>query len=179
MHPTLDTVRFRLRPFVPADAPDVERIVGDREIAAGTLNIPHPYEPGMAAAWIATHADGVERLSPIVYAVTARDDGALLGAVGLMLEPAHQRAEIGYWVAREAWGGGLCTEAARAVMAYGFETLGLERIHAHHFTRNPASGRVMQKLGMRHEGTLRGHVVKWGRREDIECYGILREEFSA
>lgn len=179
MHPTLDTARLRLRPFVAADAPDVERIVGDREIAAGTLNIPHPYEPGMAAVWIATHADGVGRLSPVVYAVTSQDDGALLGAVGLVLEPAHQRAELGYWVARETWGRGVCTEAARAVMVYGFETLGLERIHAHHFTRNPASGRVMQKLGMRHEGTLRGHVVKWGRREDIECYGILREEFSA
>jgi ribosomal-protein-alanine N-acetyltransferase len=178
MPSTLDTPRFRLRPFVPADAADVTRIVGDRELASGTLNIPHPYEPGMAEAWIATHADGVHRQSPVVFAVTERESGALVGAVGLMLEPAHHRAELGYWVARDAWGRGVCTEAARAVIRYGFNVLGLERIHAHHFSRNPSSGRVMQKLGMQHEGTLRAHVVKWERREDIECYGILREEFA-
>jgi RimJ/RimL family protein N-acetyltransferase len=175
---TLDTARFLLRPFTLADADDVTRIVSDREVAATTLNIPHPYEPGMAAAWIATHADGLHRQSPVVFAVTRRDGDELVGAIGLSLEPAHHRAELGYWVARAAWGQGVCTEAARAVLQYGFVVLGLERIFAHHFAGNPASGRVMQKLGMRHEGTLRGHIVKWGRREDVECYGILREEFS-
>jgi RimJ/RimL family protein N-acetyltransferase len=175
---TLDTARFLLRPFTLADADDVTRIVSDREVAATTLNIPHPYEPGMAAAWIATHADGLHRQSPVVFAVTRRDGDELVGAIGLSLEPEHHRAELGYWVARAAWGQGVCTEAARAVLQYGFGVLGLERIFAHHFAGNPASGRVMQKLGMRHEGTLRGHIVKWGRREDVECYGILREEFS-
>jgi RimJ/RimL family protein N-acetyltransferase len=175
---TLDTARFLLRPFTLADADDVTRIVSDRELAATTLNIPHPYEAGMAAAWIATHADGLHRQSPVVFAVTRRDGDELVGAIGLSLEPAHHRAELGYWVARAAWGQGVCTEAAGAVLQYGFGVLGLERIFAHHFAGNPASGRVMQKLGMRHEGTLRGHIVKWGRREDVECYGILREEFS-
>ena len=178
MRSTLDTARFLLRPFTLADADDVTRIVSDREVAATTLNIPHPYEPGMAAAWIATHADGLHRQSPVVFAVTRRDGDELVGAIGLSLEPEHHRAELGYWVARAAWGQGVCTEAARAVLQYGFGVLGLERIFAHHFAGNPASGRVMQKLGMRHEGTLRGHIVKWGRREDVECYGILREEFS-
>ncbi|HEX6992059.1 MAG TPA: GNAT family N-acetyltransferase [Gemmatimonadales bacterium] len=178
MRSTLDTARFLLRPFTLADADDVTRIVSDRELAATTLNIPHPYEAGMAAAWIATHADGLHRQSPVVFAVTRRDGDELVGAIGLSLEPAHHRAELGYWVARAAWGQGVCTEAARAVLQYGFGVLGLERIFAHHFAGNPASGRVMQKLGMRHEGTLRGHIVKWGRREDVECYGILREEFS-
>ena len=178
MRSTLDTARFLLRPFTLADADDVTRIVSDREVAATTLNIPHPYEPGMAAAWIATHADGLHRQSPVVFAVTRRDGDELVGAIGLSLEPEHHRAELGYWVARAAWGQGVCTEAAGAVLQYGFGVLGLERIFAHHFAGNPASGRVMQKLGMRHEGTLRGHIVKWGRREDVECYGILREEFS-
>ena len=178
MRSNLDTPRLLLRPFVLTDAPDVKRIAGDREVAASTLNIPHPYEPGMAEEWIATHADGLHRQSPVVFAVIERETGALIGAVGLTLASEHHRGELGYWVAREAWGRGVCTEAARAVMRYGFNVLGLDRIHAHHFLRNPASGRVMQKLGMRHEGMLRAHVVKWGRREDLECYGILREEFD-
>ncbi len=179
MRATLDTPRFLLRPFVQDDAAEVTRIVSDREIASTTLNIPHPYEPGMAKQWIATHADGLHRQSPVVFAVTERESGKLVGAIGLTLEPAHHRAEMGYWVARETWGKGVCTEAATAVMRYGFDILGIERIHAHHFASNRASGRVMEKLGMRHEGTLRGHVEKWGRREDIECYGILREEFAS
>jgi RimJ/RimL family protein N-acetyltransferase len=63
------------------------------------------------------------------------------------------------------------------VLDYGFNTLGLARIHASHFTRNPASGRVMQKLGMRHEGSLRQHVRKRDVFEDLEIYAILRSEF--
>jgi ribosomal-protein-alanine N-acetyltransferase len=177
MIPILETERLRLRAFTLDDALVVHGIVSDREIAATTLNIPHPYERGMAEAWISSHADGIERRSPVVFAVTRREDGAIVGAIGLAISPEHQRAELGYWVARESWGRGVCTEAARAVLAYAFGTLGLERVNAHHLTRNPASGRVMQKLGMQHEGTLRGHIVKWGRREDLECYGILREEF--
>lgn len=69
-----------------------------------------------------------------------------------------------------------CTEAAAAVVRWGFDGLGLERIHATHFASNPASGRVMRKLGMNHEGTLRGHIHKWGVPQDLECYGILRSE---
>ncbi len=57
---------------------------------------------------------------------------------------------------------GYCTEAAEAVVWYGFEVLGLNRIYACHFKRNPASGRVVRKIGMTHEGCLRQHVKKWG-----------------
>ena len=72
----------------------------------------------------------------------------------------------------------MATEASAALLEYGFDVLGLERIHAAHFPRNPASGRVLQKLGMRQEGTLRSHLVKWGVPEDLSIYGILREEFT-
>ncbi|MBU2608357.1 MAG: GNAT family N-acetyltransferase, partial [Chloroflexi bacterium] len=62
-------------------------------------------------------------------------------------------------------------------LGYGFEVLGLNRIHARHFTRNPASGRVMQKIGMTHEGSLRQHIKKWGQLEGLEVCGILRSEY--
>lgn len=178
MHPELLTPRLRLRPFVMDDAADLARIANDRDIAANTLTIPYPYHESAGREWIATHADGVERHSPVVYAITRRTDGALIGALGLALVPEHRRAELGYWIARAAWGQGYATEAAAALLEYGFERLGLERIHAAHFPRNPASGRVLQKLGMRHEGTLRSHLVKWDVPEDLAVYGILREEFT-
>jgi ribosomal-protein-alanine N-acetyltransferase len=99
-----------------------------------------------------------------------------VGAVGLILAPAHDRAELGYWIGAPYWGRGYATEASRAVVRWGFEGLGLRRIHASHFPRNPASGRVLEKLGMRHEGTLRQHVKKWDEYLDLESYGLLADE---
>jgi ribosomal-protein-alanine N-acetyltransferase len=64
------------------------------------------------------------------------------------------------------------------VLKYAFDELKLNRVHARHFKRNPASGRVMQKVGMKHEGCLRQHFKKWGNYEDSEMYGILRKEFD-
>ena len=76
---------------------------------------------------------------------------------------------------RPFWGRGYATEAARAVIEYGFSVLNLHRIYAMHFSRNPASGRVMEKCGMVHEGRFREHVRKWGVFEDVDLRGILRE----
>jgi len=69
---------------------------------------------------------------------------------------------------------GYCTEAAKAVVQCGFETLGLDRIHAGHFKRKPASGRVMQAIGISYKGCLRQQIEKWGKFEDLEMYGIVR-----
>ena len=175
--PTLETARLLLRPFALSDAATVQLLAGEREIADTTLNIPHPYADGMAEAWIETHQPSFESRKHITLAVQARDGGHLVGAVGMGLQLAHDSAEIGYWVGRAYWGHGYCTEAAHAMLEFGFGTLCLNRIHAAHFTRNPASGRVLQKLGMIHEGRLRQHFKRWGVFEDIEKYGLLREEF--
>ena len=178
MQPTLRTERLILRPFTMADAEAVTALVSPREIAASTLSIPHPYDRSMADAWIGSLEGSFERGDSLTLAVTLRTDGSIVGCVGLAINPANHRGEIGYWTGREYWGRGYCTEAAAAVVRHAFEVLGLYRVCAHHMTRNPASGRVMQKLGMRHEGTLRGHVLKWGVYEDLEVYGLLREEFE-
>ncbi len=105
-------------------------------------------------------------------------EGLLIGAVGLRIDDEDQRAELGYWIGKPYWGQGYCTEAAGAVIRFGFEQLGLNRIFAHHFARNPASGRVMQKLGMAHEGRLPQHVKKGDAFEDLELYGIVRETYE-
>jgi RimJ/RimL family protein N-acetyltransferase len=79
----------------------------------------------------------------------------------------------------EFWGRGYCTEAAEAMVRFGFERMDLNRIFAWHLTRNPASGRVMRKLGMTREGCMRQHAERWGRPEDMEFYGLLRQEWAA
>ena len=178
MRPTLETGRLILRPFTPDDADAITAIVSDREIAANTLSIPHPYERAMAEKWLATHEDAFARGESVVFALVQRGSEKLVGCVGLTIERDHRRAEIGYWMARDIWGHGYGTEGAAAVMRYAFDQLGLHRVYAHHLTRNPASGSIMRKLGMRHEGTLRGHVLKWGVHEDLEIYGLLRDDYE-
>jgi|SRR5882672_11216998 len=175
--PTLETTRLILRPFTVADAPDVQRLAGDREIASTTLNVPHPYADGMAEQWISTHQAKYESGELANFAIVRRADNTLIGAIGLRINQQHTHAELGYWIGKPYWNAGYCTEAAHAVVAYGFEGLGLHRIHASHLTRNPASGRVMQKIGMYYEGCLRQHVNKWEVFEDLALYGILRGEY--
>jgi RimJ/RimL family protein N-acetyltransferase len=174
--PTLETDRLRLRPFTVDDARLVRELAGAREVAATTLNVPHPYEEGMAEAWIATHAPAYAADEMATFAITLAESAELIGSIGLRIGRSHARAELGYWIGVPHWGRGYATEAARAVIAFGFEELGLNRIYAQHMASNPASGRVMQKAGMRHEGTLRQHVTKFGVRDDIAIYGILASD---
>lgn len=175
--PRLETDRLWLRPFTLADAPEVKRLVGEPDIAATTLNIPHPYPEGAAEQWILSHQPRFVDGTFVHFAITLKPDDRLVGAIGLHLEPEHRRAEMGYWAGKPYWGQGYTTEAARAVLAYGFEQLGLNRIYAEHFSTNPASGRVMQKIGMVYEGELREHVLKGETFQSLRAYGILREDW--
>jgi RimJ/RimL family protein N-acetyltransferase len=176
--PELRTERLLLRPFTPDDAPTVKRLAGDRAVADTTLNIPHPYEEGMAEEWIATHAEQFEQGQSVTFAIVLRASRELIGAIGLGINQTHQRAEMGYWIGKPYWNNGYATEAARAVLEYGFEVQKLNRIHASYFARNPASGRVMEKIGMEYEGCFRQHVQRWGVFQDLKVRAILKEEYE-
>ena len=177
--PELRTRRLMLRPFRRSDVGRLVVLAGDRDIALNTLNIPHPYERHHGEEWIASHQGQYERRESVTYAITLREGGLLIGAVGLIVDEPNEVAELGYWVGKPYWGQGYAAEAGRALVAWGFERLGLHRVHASHFPRNPASGAVLRKIGMRHEGTLREHVKKWGEHLDLVRYGILRSEMDA
>lgn len=176
--PRLHTERLLLRPFALSDAKDVQHLAGDKAIAETTANIPHPYLDGMAEQWIATHQAGFEAGKLVNFAIVLQDADRLIGAISLMhICAQHERGEIGYWIGKRFWNRGYCTEAARAVLAYGFSVLALNRIYGYCSKRNPASGRVMEKIGMLQEGRLRAHDKRWERLEDIVVYGILKSEW--
>lgn len=175
--PTLRTSRLVLRPFLLSDAATVQRLAGDRAVADTTLSIPHPYSDGMAEQWIATHEGAWTRHEMATLAITEPEAG-LVGAISLRIELAHRRAEMGYWIGTPYWGLGYATEAARAMVTFGFDKLKLQRIYAHHFVRNPASGRVMAKVGMHLEGTLREHFYRWDQPEDVSAWGLLRTDVT-
>lgn len=174
--PTLTTERLVLRPFAAEDAAAVHAHLQDREVASTTAMIPHPYPPGSAEAWIATLPARYEAREAAVLAITLRGTGELVGSIEMRVEAAHRRGDLGYWIGRAHWGKGYATEAADALLRWGVGTLGLHRAYAAHLSRNPASGAVLRKIGMRHEGTLRRHILKWGVLEDLELYGILADE---
>jgi len=178
VQPTIMTKRLTLRPFDLSDGTRVQLLAEDDAIASTTLNIPHPYEDGMAEDWIRTHGEGFQKGELINFAIVLESSRELIGAIGLTFNHKHFHAELGYWIGKPYWNRGYCTEAAREILRYGFEERLLHRIHAIHFSRNPASGRVMQKIGMKHEGRRRQHYFKWGSYEDIELYGLLRIEFE-
>ncbi len=171
---TLRTQRLTLRPFVAGDAPVVQALLSERAVAEQTLTIPHPYPEGAAAEFIGRHAEWIAAGKHLVWAITM--NGAIVGAMGLHIVAAHRRAEVGYWIARTHWGQGIATEALRAVLAHGFDVIGLHRIDAQHYKENPASGAVMRKAGMTHEGRLRGVVFRDGVPRDNELYAMLRSD---
>jgi len=174
--PILRTSRLRLRPFTGADASMLALRAGAREIADTTLAIPHPYLESHAREWIARTAKAAAKQTEFTFAIT--HDEELIGAVGLRdVNPEHGVAELGTWIAVDSWGKGYATEAAEAVVRFGFEQLNLNRICAHHMVRNPASGRLLTKVGMKQEGRLRQRVRKWGIFEDIIVFLILREDW--
>jgi [ribosomal protein S5]-alanine N-acetyltransferase len=173
--PTLETQRLKLRPYSEADIAELLPLIGRREVAATTLRIPHPYTEQDARAFLAMMDEDRARLW---LAITLRTDGRQIGGIGLTLDQPHQHAELGYWLGLQHWGKGYATEAAREMLRYGFENLRLHRIFASHFKHNPNSGRILAKLGMRHEGCQREHLSKWDQFVDSELYGILRREWD-
>lgn len=174
---TIETERLKLRPFEERDAKTVQKYAGDYTVADTTLNIPYPYKDGMAEEWILSHQEKYESGELITYAITLKPDNEIIGAVGLTINKRFNRAELGYWIGKPFWNRGICTEASISLIEYAFENHGFHKITANHIVRNPASGKVIEKVGMTLEGTFKEHVKKWNKMEDLKCYGILQSEW--
>lgn len=177
--PDLVTERLVLRELRPSDAGAVAAGAGDRQVAAFLIQVPSPYPIALARRWVAHRIDWWDQGRGVTFAVTLSDDpDMLLGTVSLRRYLRDRRAELGYWLAQPAWGHGFATEAAAAVVDYGFSGLGLARVYAQVLADNRASLRVLDKLGMVNEGVKRQHVQKARRLHDVVLYGLLRDEWS-
>ena len=144
-----------------------------------TRSIPHPLSLEQAQGWLAKRVAEMAEGKSATFGVILLGTGELVGASGLHVDSEHCCAEMGFWIGVEWWRQGYATEAARAVVRYGFEALGLNRIHAHHMTKNPASGRVLEKAGLLREGLLRQAIRKWDNFEDVVVYAILRQDWTS
>ncbi|MBN1485451.1 MAG: GNAT family N-acetyltransferase [Chloroflexia bacterium] len=113
-------------------------------------------------------------------AITLKSSGQLVGNCGVRLESAAAReADIGYELDPRCWGRGYATEAARAMLAFGFSELELHRVWAWCIAENARSARVLERIGMRQEGRLRDKEYLRGRWWDTLLYAILDHEWAA
>jgi len=176
--PTIETERLTLRPFSLDDAKEVQRLAGDKDIASTTESLPHPYEDGVAEQWIHKHQERFEKGESVTFAIVHREERFLIGAISLLITEETETGELGYWIGKPYWNNDYCTESAHHILNYGFKVLGLNKIFACHMTRNPSSGRIIQKIGMKYEGCLRQCIKKWDNYEDMNFYGILRNEYE-
>ena len=176
--PTLNTGRLFLRQFEVTDAEAVQHLAGAKEVAAGTF-LPHPMDRQAAHDWITERLKNQAAGMGVTFAISLAKSGEVIGSIGLEIVAEHEQGRLSYWLGSAYWNQGYGTEAVTALVDYGFLSLKLHRIYAPHFHTNPASGRVLQKVGMTHEGRLREHYLRVGRRIDVELYGMLRQEFIA
>jgi len=146
------TKRLTLRPGWPEDAPAVARAMGHEEVVRMLAKAPWPYRLADAEAFL-TRPRAASEAS---FLILSHEDEHPRPIGGIGLAPDDDGHELGYWLTPDAWGRGYATEAGRAVLAIARHALGLKRLHSGHFTDNPASGRVLQKLGFRATGKIRG-----------------------
>lgn len=177
--PSITTDRLLLRPFSIEDAHEVQKLAGDSRVADTTHRIPHPYEDGMAEEWINSHETTFLDGTQVVFAITLRATESVVGAIGLTVSSAEDEAELGYWVGVPFWNKGIATEATTAVIDYGFSKLRLKKISAWHLLRNPSSGRVMEKAGMRRDALSQRKINKGGKEESLTSCLLLREDWAS
>lgn len=171
MGPQIRTERLLIRLPRLSDAASISMFAGDRDIARMTTRIPHPYPQPAAEMWVLMTRAGYEPGSNL--AMTVELDGQPVGGGGLFRRRPDQDWEIGYWIGKPWWGRGLATELGEALVAFGASDYGADRIIAGHYDDNPASGRVLEKLGFAYTGTAR-EEFSMARLGPANCLEMVR-----
>ncbi len=171
--PVLETQRLGLRPFTPDDEPALFALACDPEVARFVRFEVHR-TPAETRAFLDVVQQHYDHGNPFAWAIVLRDCDRLIGSCGFVnVAPERKSAEIGYWLGRLYWGRGYAVEAARSLLKYGFEVMGLEQIEAKCFLENAAGLRVIEKLGMEFAGTDRSEMIK-EQYPELRLYSISR-----
>ena len=177
---TLDTPRLHLRPLAAADADALFRMHADPQVMR-YWSTPPWAGIEQAEAMIEADRETLPAGRHLRLALTLRSGGdALVGTVSLFsFHEASRRAEIGYVLARELWGGGLMHEALTALVSHAFGPLNLNRLEADIDPRNTASAKSLARLGFVQEGFLRERWIVGEEVSDTALFGLLSREWNA
>lgn len=174
----LETKRLTLRLFHEADVPEVVRLCNNDNLYRSTLNLPYPYSTEHALTWMKHHHTHFNNDKAYELAITDKKTGKLYGAIALSNHQAFNNGELAYWIGEAYWGNGYATEAAKAMLQFAFIEKKYNKVFARYFHANHASGRVIEKIGMKKEGVLKQHIRKDGEYIDLIYYGVLKEEWD-
>ncbi|MDF1767888.1 GNAT family N-acetyltransferase [Maricaulis sp.] len=150
MGPRIETERLLMRLPEMGDAANISTFLGDYDVAKNTARVPHPYPILAAEMWVMTTRASWQPGGNL--SLTVEMDGEVVGGGGVFKRTPDADWEIGYWIGKPWWGRGLATELGQGLVDYARDTLGTRRVIAGYYTDNPASGRVLEKLGFQHAG---------------------------
>lgn len=176
--PTLTTSRLSLEEVRTSDIPAIIQYAGDERIARTTLSMPHPYTEKDAILWLNKARQGFETGEHYIFGIRLALTGEFMGGIGLVVNKRFNKAEIGYWIGLPFWNKGYMTEATGALLKFGFEEVGLNKIYAQFLEENPASGKIMIKNGMIKEAELVDHIQKYGEYKTSIQYRLTRAEYE-
>jgi ribosomal-protein-alanine N-acetyltransferase len=179
-HTVIETSRLRLRPFDLADAPALFKIASNPAVTRFTIWDAHRTIDNsreyISERALPRYLEG----TPGPVAIVLKNSGELIGAVGGQWGTRENRCiDFGYWLGKPFWGHGFATEAARPFVEHLFANYPVERVQAHFLEGNTASGRVLEKIGLRLEGVRRRALYQRDRFWDLHCYAVLRDEWPA
>jgi RimJ/RimL family protein N-acetyltransferase len=176
--PTLHTKRLLLRPFGEADTDAIFALQSNSRVLR-YWDSPPWKDRARADRFVATCRQMAQEGTGARLVVERVADGMFIGWCCLVQwSPDYRSATLGYCLAEPAWSQGFATEAARALLQWAFDSLGLNRVEAQTDSRNIASSRVLEKLGFLREGTLRQNCVVDGEVSDSSIYGLLRGDWE-
>ena len=176
--PMLDTADLVLRRPAGKDAKDIFRYASDPEVARYVLWEPHR-SLSETRAFVRFLRSRLRAGYPSSWVVVLKSSCTVIGTIGFIWYSEENRsAELGYSFSREYWNHGYATQALQAVIDAVFRSLPVNRLEAQHDVRNPASGRVMEKCGLRQEGILRDRIVNKGEYVNVALYAILRSDWE-
>lgn len=176
--PVLETEDLILRKPRMKDAAEMYAYASDPEVARYVLWEPHS-SVSDTRAFIRDLRRRIHGGYPSSWVITLRTSGRVIGTIGFMWYSAeNSSAELGYSLSRSYWNHGYATQALKAVIDSSFRSLPVNRLEAQHDVRNPASGRVMEKCGLRQEGILRNRIRNKGKYVDVALWAVLRSDYD-
>lgn len=172
--PRIETERLILSQLKEEDIPSVTKYLQNKIFSDLTSNIPYPYTREHAEFWLKISKEAFDENTGYTFAVRNKEE-QIIGAVGLH-DRDDDKAELGYWMGKSFWNKGYITEAALGLIDFGFRELEINKIYATYFLHNPASGRIMEKIGMEKEALLKQHLKKDDEYFDVLMYSVFKNK---
>ncbi len=175
---TFETKRLIIREYRPKDVDEFLRVVQQDNIYKTTYGIPRDYPKSRARKWLKFIRNNIKTMQSYEFGMFLKENGQYIGNVGLInVSMEHNHADISYYIDTQLRNKGYTTEAALEMLEFGFSVLGFEKISGLCMSINPSSRRVMEKIGMKYEGTARKDLLKDGIYYDMDHLSILKSEY--